>query len=78
MVRQRTSRVFTTGQEIPRSGIYHPIHTRHVLPAEVTLLSGKVFPGCSHCAVPVQFSLVREAQLESAQSRFRILMGQRS
>lgn len=73
MARQKTSSVFTTGQEIPRSGIYHPIHTRHVLPAQVTLLRGKVFPGCSHCTVPVHFSLVQAAKLESARSRFRLL-----
>lgn len=73
MARQKTSSVFTTGQEIPRSGIYHPTHTRHVLPAQVPLLRGKVFPGCSQCSLPVRFSLVKAVQLESTQSRFRLL-----
>jgi hypothetical protein len=76
MSMQKTNGVFTTGQEISRSGIYHLVHTRHVLPAQVPLLRGNVFPGCSQCPVPVHFSLVKAVQLESAHSRFRLLMGQ--
>jgi hypothetical protein len=76
MSRQKTSSLFTTGQEISRSGIYHPIHRQHVLPSDVPLLRGKVFPGCSQCPVPVHFSLVKAVQLESAQSRFRLLRDQ--
>jgi|SwirhisoilCB2_FD_contig_111_1560778_length_508_multi_8_in_0_out_0_1 hypothetical protein len=76
MSRQKTSSVFTTGQEISRSGIYHPVHMRHVLPAQVPLLRGNVFPGCSQCPVLVRFSLVKAVQLESAQSRFRLLRNQ--
>jgi hypothetical protein len=74
MSRQKTSSMFTTGQEISRSGIYHPIHNRHVLRAQLPLLRGRVFPGCSQCQVPVHFSLLEPVPVESGQSRFRLLM----
>jgi len=75
MARQKTNSIFTSGQEILRSGIYHPVHKLHVLRAQVPLLRGRVFPGCSKCPIPVHFSLVKAVELESAQSRFRLLMG---
>jgi hypothetical protein len=68
-----SSNTFTSGQEISLSGIYRVIHTPHPVRSDVRLLRGRVFPGCPKCLAPVQFGLVSAVNVESAQSRFRLL-----
>lgn len=73
MANLKISNSFTTGQEIPRSGIYCTVHMRHPVRRQVALLRGRVFPGCPKCLVPVRFDLLRALQVESAQGRYRLL-----
>ena len=64
---------FSTGQEVPRSGLYRILHT-HALASEVALLRSRSFPPCSECTDPMQFKLVSALAVESARARFRLLM----
>jgi hypothetical protein len=64
---------FSTGQEVPTSGIYTTFHA-HALASRVALLRSGRFPSCSQCTVPVQFELVSGVPVECAQARFRLLM----
>jgi len=41
------------------TGIYRVIHAPHRLPAEVTLIQGHIFPGCSKCKASVRFEFLR-------------------
>jgi two-component system, chemotaxis family, chemotaxis protein CheY len=52
---------YSTGQAIPRSGIYTVFHEQHRLPHEVTLLEGEVFPHCAKCGDLVEFVLDQTA-----------------
>jgi hypothetical protein len=49
---------YSTGQEIPQSGIYCVFHPAHRLIRTVRLLKGDRFPRCSQCADQVSFEFV--------------------
>jgi hypothetical protein len=51
---------FTTGQQVPASGIYEIKHSAHRLSFQVALFKGEVFPRCSRCSGVVFFSLARK------------------
>lgn len=63
---------FTTGQQIPQSGIYAVRHANHRLPHEVTLLKGEEFPRCGKCLDRVRFELLRVAADIYSHSEFQI------
>ena len=67
------SRDFSSGDDIPRSGIYATAHP-HRLSAHVHLLQGHIFPSCAHCHSPILFKLITPLMIESASARFRLLM----
>jgi len=52
---------FTTGQNIPATGIYRVKHDSHRLPSECTLLKGQQFPRCAKCGDRVLFELLHAA-----------------
>jgi hypothetical protein len=52
--------IFSTGEEVPASGIYSVTHAAHRLFAEVAMFKGEAFPKCARCADAVSFSKVRE------------------
>jgi hypothetical protein len=64
---------FKTNEEVPRSGIYRVLHTKHSM-RDITLLKGKTFPACPGCLSAIQFVLIRAIPIESAGARFRLLM----
>ena len=66
---------FTTGDVVPRSGIYRICH-HHNLAWQVPLLRSGIFPGCRKCTIPVEFELLLAMPIESARARFRLLMWQ--
>jgi hypothetical protein len=68
-----TSAVCSTGDVVARSGIYTVFH-HHRLSRQVPLLRSGVFPACHSCATPLEFELARAVPIESARSRFRLLM----
>jgi hypothetical protein len=49
---------YSTGKEIPQSGIYCVFHPAHRLIRTVRLLKGDSFPRCSQCSDQVSFELV--------------------
>ena len=64
---------FTTGQTVPRSGIYKILH-KHSPANQMTLLRNRHFPSCHRCGIPMNFELVSALPVESATARFRLLM----
>ncbi|HEU5233190.1 MAG TPA: hypothetical protein VFU50_10040 [Terriglobales bacterium] len=65
-----------TGSVVPESGIYAVQHKEHVLPAEVTLMQGEVFPRCEACEEEVQFRLLRKLVERDPVFRFRVQLYQ--
>jgi hypothetical protein len=63
---------WTTGSPVPRNGVYKVSHSDHVLPNEVTLLAGQMFPRCAACATPVTFSLKRSLSEQSVSAGFHV------
>lgn len=65
---------FTTGQQVPASGVYSIKHSAHRLSLQVALFKGELFPKCALCAGAVFFSLVRRfSGLDAAgQPTFRV------
>ena len=55
---------YTTGQQVPTSGIYTVTHRQHRLPHEVTLLKGETFPRCAKCGDLVEYTLSQAASIE--------------
>jgi hypothetical protein len=55
---------YTTGKEIPQSGIYRVIHKQHRLPHQVTLMKGEIFPRCLKCGDLVEFELIQPVDSE--------------
>lgn len=51
---------FSTGQQVPASGIYSVKHSAHRLSLQVALFKGELFPKCARCAGAVLFYLVRK------------------
>jgi hypothetical protein len=64
---------FSTGQRVPRSGIYKILH-KHSPADQMTLLRNRHFPSCHRCGIPMNFELVSAVPVESATARFRLLM----
>lgn len=50
---------FTTGDQVPSSGIYAVEHAAHQLFSEVAMFQGEVFPRCAHCSGAVKFRRLR-------------------
>lgn len=69
----RMPAIRSTGDVVPRSGIYRVFHHHH-LATQVPLLRNGVFPECRTCTTPLEFELLRAVPVESARSRFRLLM----
>lgn len=69
------SAIRSTGDMVPRSGIYRVFH-HHRLARQLTLLRSSIFPACHTCTTPLEFELLRAVPIESARSRFRLLMSQ--
>jgi len=67
------SAISSTGDVVPRSGIYRVFH-HHRLSRQVPLLRSGIFPECRQCTTPLEFELLRGVPIESARSRFRLLM----
>src|SRR5579864_9427810 len=67
------SAIRSTGDMVPRSGIYTVFH-HHRLSRQVPLLRSGIFPACHTCTTPLEFELLRAVPVESARSRFRLLM----
>jgi hypothetical protein len=67
------SAICFTGDVVPRSGIYTVFH-HHRLSRHVPLLRSGIFPACHKCTTPIEFELLRAMPIESARSRFRLLM----
>jgi hypothetical protein len=65
--------LFSTGQRVPRSGIYKILH-KHSPADQMTLLRDGHFPTCHRCGIPMNFELVSAVPIESATARFRLLM----
>jgi hypothetical protein len=65
-----------TGFVVPDSGIYAVRHSAHLLPAEVTLMQGEIFPRCEACKEDVQFRLVRKLVERDPVLRFRVQLYQ--
>ena len=63
---------YTTGEQIPTSGIYSVIHNGHRLPHEVTLLEGEIFPRCAKCGDLVEFELVLAVAYSRSPSSFSV------
>jgi len=55
---------YTTGQQVPTSGIYTVVHRQHRLPHEVTLLKGETFPRCAKCGDLVEYILSQAASIQ--------------
>lgn len=70
-----TSSDHRTGCAVPENGFYRVMHSQHRLPKEVTLIVGQSFPGCSKCAEPIYFELIRPARfLGMNGSRFKVTL----
>ena len=69
-----SQRNFTTGEQVPASGVYSVTHAAHRLALEVALFKGELFPKCARCAGEILFSLVRTfSGLDAAgQTTFRV------
>lgn len=65
---------FTSGEVIPRSGIYRVSHAPHRLPPEVTLVKGQLFPTCSRCSQPVEFHAVHIAPSGDEERRGKVVL----
>lgn len=65
-----------TGTVVPDSGIYSVRHEGHLLPAEVTLMQGEIFPRCEACEEEVYFRLVRKMVERDPVFRFRVQLYQ--
>ena len=65
---------FSTGQTVPKTGIYRVTHAGHRLPHEVTLLAGQTFPRCSKCKDAVRFKGLRHARRIEADPSFRVIV----
>lgn len=65
-----------TGSVVPDSGIYAVRHKAHLLPSEVTLMQGEIFPRCEACEEEVQFRLVRKLVERDPVFRFRVQLYQ--
>ena len=63
---------YSTGQEIPQSGIYCVFHPAHRLIRSVRLLQGDRFPRCSQCADEVSFQLVTSSFTGAADGEVHI------
>jgi hypothetical protein len=50
---------FRPNDAVMVTGIYRVTHHQHRLPAEVTLIHGHIFPGCSKCTGSVRFEFLR-------------------
>lgn len=68
-----TSAIRSTGDVVPRTGIYRVFH-HHRLSRQVPLLRNGIFPACKKCTTPIEFELLQAMPIESARSRFRLLM----
>jgi hypothetical protein len=68
-----SSNTFSSGRPVPRSGIYKTCH-EHPVQHEIPLLIDHIFPSCPKCNVPVKFTFVSGLLIESASTRFRLLM----
>lgn len=68
-----TVSTYSSGQAVPRSGIFRVTH-KHAVVHEITLLKNHIFPGCSRCSLPVHYAFVNWLPCESASSRIRLLM----
>jgi hypothetical protein len=64
---------FRSGATVPHSGTYSVSHS-HPLIRETSLLRGRLFPTCPQCYDLITFTLVNQVAVESASSRFRLLM----
>ena len=67
---------YKTGSIVPESGIYAVRHAPHLLPSEVTLMQGEVFPRCEACEGEVQFRLLRKVVERDPVFRFRVQLYQ--
>lgn len=65
-----------TGSVVPDSGIYTVRHDAHLLPSEVTLTQGEVFPRCEACDEEVHFRLARKLVERDPVFRFRVQLYQ--
>ena len=65
-----------TGSVVPDSGIYAVRHKTHLLPSEVTLMQGEIFPRCEACEEGVQFRLLRKLVDRDPVFRFRVQLYQ--
>ncbi len=65
-----------TGSVVPDNGIYAVRHEEHLLPAEVTLMQGEIFPRCEACEGEVQFRLLRKLVERDPVFRFRVQLYQ--
>ena len=65
---------FTTGQQIPASGIYLVKHDQHRVPSEATLLKGQQFPRCGKCGDRVLFELTAAAPDVFADPDFSVVL----
>ncbi len=64
---------FRSGANVPFSGIYSLSHS-HPLIHSTRLLQGHIFPSCPKCHDVITFTLMNQVIVESASSRFRLLM----
>lgn len=67
---------YKTGSVVPDNGIYAVQHRAHLLPAEVTLMQGELFPRCEACEEEVQFRLLRKLVERDSIFRFRVQLYQ--
>ncbi len=65
---------FENGDTIPRTGLYSVHHPPHLVPREVTLRKGEVFPPCSACTARVEFRLLSAAPAESDDKSFKVIL----
>jgi two-component system, chemotaxis family, chemotaxis protein CheY len=63
---------YSTGQAIPKSGIYTVFHEKHRLPHEVTLIEGETFPRCAKCGDLVEFVLDQSAPYAPNAAQFPV------
>jgi hypothetical protein len=70
---QTDSTHLASGGNVPRSGIYIPLHS-HRRTESVALLKNNLFPPCEVCGLAVSYASVSWVSHESASTRFRLLM----
>jgi len=68
--------LWKSGAFVPASGIYAVRHRQHLLPSEVTLLEGEVFPRCEACTSEVAFRLQRKLVDSGFSTSFRVQLYQ--